>query len=248
MSNRLFGLIGHPLTHSFSKKYFTEKFLNENIEGCSYELFDINDINLLPEIVAAHPYLKGLNVTIPYKKQVIPFLTDTTNLPKGLIACNCIKIDNGNLTGYNTDVVGFEQSFTPLLQPHHNKALVLGNGGATGAVTFVLEKLNIPYSIVSRQPAGNGTIEYKHITADVMEAATIIINTTPLGTYPDVENRPDIPYQYLTPRHYLYDLVYNPAKTLFLQSGEAAGAAIKNGADMLVIQAEESWKIWNKNL
>ncbi len=247
MSNRLFGLIGHPLTHSFSKKYFTEKFLKENIKGCSYELFDIDNINLLPEIIAAHPHLKGLNVTIPYKKQVIPFLSNTAYLPQGLMACNCIKIDNGNFIGYNTDVVGFEQSFLPLLQPHHKKALVLGNGGATGAVTYVLQQLNIPYHIVSRQAVGDNIIGYNDITADVLEAATVIINTTPLGTYPNVENRPDIPYQYLTPRHYLFDLVYNPEKTLFLQSGEAAGAAIKNGADMLVIQAEESWKIWNDN-
>ncbi len=213
----------------------------EAIEGCEYELFPIETIDALPKLLQENPNLCGLNITIPHKQSVIPYLNDDTNLP--LQACNCIKIVGGKLTGYNTDVVGFEASFKALLQPHHKAALVLGTGGASLAVQYVLQKNNIDFMVVSRN-ASNG-FTYQDLDKNLMEAHPIIINTTPLGTYPNVDECPDIPYQFITPKHYCYDLVYNPPKTKFLLLAEAQGAAIKNGGDMLRIQAEESWRIWN---
>lgn len=243
---RLFGLIGYPLSHSFSKKYFTEKFESEGIADCRYELFPIETIDEMKELLQNNTGLCGLNITIPYKQLVLRHLTDETNLPEGIRACNCIKIKDGQLIGYNTDVVGFEKSFTPLLASHHTKALVLGNGGATAAVVYVLKKAGIEYSIVSRQKHGVSNLTYADIDEKMMKENTIIINTTPLGTFPAVDECPAIPYQFITAQHYLFDLVYNPAKTLFLQKGEKQGAVIKNGYDMLVLQAEESWRIWNE--
>ncbi|HEX6180316.1 MAG TPA: shikimate dehydrogenase [Chitinophagaceae bacterium] len=239
-----YGLIGYPLSHSFSKRYFEAKFLREGITGCAYELFPINSIDELPALLSQYPDLQGLNVTIPYKHAVIPFLDDTTNLPRGLSACNCIKISNNKLSGYNTDVIGFEQSFRPLLQPHHRAALVLGSGGAAKAVCWCLEKLGLTYTTVSRN-SGAGVLTYGDVDEHVLSLNQVIINTTPLGTYPNVDECPQLPYYALTPQHYLFDLTYNPAKTLFLSKGEEKGATIKNGEEMLVIQAEESWKIWN---
>lgn len=243
---RLFGLIGYPLSHSFSKKYFIEKFENEGIDDCRYELFPIETIDEIKQLLQSNTGLFGLNITIPYKQLVLPYLTDGTKLPEGIRACNCIKIKDGQLIGYNTDVVGFEKSFTPLLASHHTNALVLGNGGATAAVIYVLKKAGIQYNIVSRQQHGDSNLTYADIDEKMMKENTIIINTTPLGTFPAVDSCPDIPYEYITSQHYLFDLVYNPAKTLFLQKGEKQGAAIKNGYDMLVLQAEESWRIWNE--
>ncbi|MEI9808298.1 MAG: shikimate dehydrogenase [Bacteroidota bacterium] len=243
---RLFGLIGYPLAQSFSKKYFTEKFEKEGIPHCRYELFQIGSVDELPALLHAHPELQGLNVTIPYKQLVLQYLHTTHHLPEGLRACNCIKIENGILSGYNTDVPGFEKSFTPLLKDHHTKALVLGNGGATAAVTFVLQKLGIRYSIVSRKMHAGSSLTYQDLGEKQMSDHPVIINTTPLGSFPAVDNCPDIPYQFLTDKHYLFDVVYNPARSLFLQKGEERGAAVKNGYDWLVIQAEESWKIWNE--
>ncbi|MBO9572325.1 MAG: shikimate dehydrogenase [Chitinophagaceae bacterium] len=241
---RRFGLIGYPLGHSFSKKYFTEKFEKEGIADCIFELFPIESIDEFPSLIKQYPDLKGLSVTIPYKQSVYKYL-DQINIPKGINACNSIKIDNGKLSGYNTDYIGFKKSFIELLQPHHKKALVLGNGGATEAVVYVLNQLNIGYKIVSRQLHGASSLTYADIDKELIESHQVIINSTPLGTYPSVDACPDIPYEYLTPDHYLFDLVYNPPKTLFLQRGEAKGALVKNGYDMLSIQAEESWKIWN---
>ncbi|MEQ1677713.1 MAG: shikimate dehydrogenase [Chitinophagaceae bacterium] len=242
---RLFGLIGYPLSHSFSKKYFTEKFERERIAGCQYELFPLSSIELLPDLLASNPQLEGLSITIPYKKQVVKYL-DTSAIPEGLEACNCIRIHNKNLEGYNTDAPAFEKSLTPLLKSHHVKALVLGNGGAAEAVLFVLKKLGIPFNVVSRTLHKGSTLTYSDLDKRTIEESTIIINTTPLGMYPKMDDCPDIPYQYLSSAHLLYDLVYNPAKTLFLKKGEERGAAIKNGEEMLVLQAEESWHIWNK--
>ena len=241
---RLFGLIGYPLSHSFSKKYFTEKFEKEYITNCRYDLFPIGSIGELPLLLKKNPELEGLNVTIPYKKQVLPFV-NTQYMPAGLDACNCINIIDGKLVGYNTDVTGFEKSLKPLLKSYHNKALVLGNGGAAAAIIFVLKKLRISFDIVSRKPHDGSALTYKGIDKKVMQENTIIINTTPLGMYPDADTCPAIPYQYISDKHLLYDLVYNPAKTLFLQKGEERGAIIKNGEEMLVLQAEESWRIWN---
>jgi shikimate dehydrogenase len=240
-----YGLIGYPLSHSFSQKYFEEKFRAEGIAGCAYELFPIPSIEGLEALLKAKPDLHGLNVTIPYKRLVLPYLDDASNLPQGLEACNCIKIENNRLTGYNTDVTGFERSFTPLLQPHHTRALVLGSGGAAAAVSWCLNKLGISFSIVSRKPGADVQLTYKDIDASLLATHPIIVNTTPLGMYPNVDEAPPFPYEALTPGHYLFDLHYNPPKTLFLQKGEENGAAIKNGLEMLVIQAEESWRIWN---
>jgi shikimate dehydrogenase len=242
---RRYGLIGYPLSHSFSQKYFTEKFQREGITGCVYENFPLASIDEFAALIQQHPDLNGLNVTIPYKEKVIPFLTAQSEVVQTIGACNCIKIENGRLTGHNTDVVGFEQSLLPLLQPHHKKALVLGTGGAAKAVHYVLNKLGIAFLEVSRTPATERQIAYQQLDEAVIHEHEVIINTSPLGMYPHINECPPLPYQALTPKHYLFDLVYNPAKTLFLQKGEEQGAAIKNGHDMLIIQAEESWRIWN---
>jgi shikimate dehydrogenase len=243
---KLYGLIGYPLGHSFSKKYFTEKFAREGIADCAYKNFAIPAIDELKDILVQHPQLCGLNITIPYKQAVISFLDDTTTLPKGLTACNCIKIAEGKLIGYNTDVTGFEKSLLPQLKTHHTRALILGNGGAAEEVKFVLHQLKIDCKIVSRKLYGDAHLTYGDLNEQILKDHLLIINTTPLGTFPNVDECPAIPYQSLTTQHYLFDLVYNPAKTLFLQKGAERGAAVKNGADMLEIQAEECWKIWNE--
>jgi shikimate dehydrogenase len=245
---RVYGIIGYPLGHSFSQKYFTEKFVREGIADCSYQMFSLPDIAELKNIIANTPNLCGLNVTIPHKQSVLTFLDDTSKLPQGLQACNCIKISNGKLIGYNTDVIGFEQSLLPKLKPHHTHALILGNGGAAEAVKFVLQKLNINYKIVSRKLRNGSHLTYADVNEPIIKEHTLIINTTPLGTFPNVNECPAIPYQYLTAQHFLFDLVYNPAKTLFLQKGEGQGAATQNGYDMLLMQAEESWRIWNEGI
>jgi shikimate dehydrogenase len=241
---RLFGLIGYPLSHSFSEKYFTGKFEREGLADCRYRLFSIEQIDELKNILDRHPDLCGLNVTIPYKEQVLHFLQETDDFVKQIKACNCIAIENGKLKGYNTDATGFERSLKEYLQPHHTRALILGTGGAAKAIEFVLNKLGIAYKHVSRKPSA-GNYSYEQLTADILADYTLVINTTPLGMYPAVTEAPPIPYESLTSAHYLFDLVYNPEKTLFLRKGEERGAAIKNGYEMLVIQAEESWRIWN---
>jgi len=241
---RQFGLIGFPLSHSFSKKYFTEKFEKEGWQDCQYDNHPIAAITQLPGLLQSYPLLEGLNITIPYKEQVIPFLSKQSLVVKETGACNCIKIADGRLTGFNTDVTGFELSLKERLAPHHKNALILGTGGAAKAVEYVLNKLGIAYRYVSRSPA-EGRLTYEAVTPELLATFTLIINTTPLGTYPNINELPPLPYSALGSSHYLFDLVYNPAKTLFLQKGEAQGAVIKNGHDMLIIQAEESWKIWN---
>lgn len=243
---KLYGLIGYPLSHSFSKKYFEEKFEREGLTECRFENFSIQSIEALENILQQNKsILKGLAVTIPYKQQVLKFLDRSTDIPDEIKACNCIKIVAGKLIGYNTDWIGFEKSFTPFLKRHHSNALVLGNGGAAIAICFVLKKLGIHYQIVSRRKNDEATLAYTTLTEKIIGEHTIIINTTPLGTFPAANEFPLIPYGGITTEHYLFDLVYNPEKTMFLQKGEEMGAAIKNGADMLVIQAEENWKIWN---
>lgn len=242
---RLFGLIGYPLSHSFSKKYFTEKFEREGLSDCRYEHFSIDDIGKLKNILAENPDLCGLNVTIPYKEQVLSFLHEKNDLVKQIKASNCISIVNGKLKGYNTDALGFEQSLKEKLKPQHKKALILGTGGAAKAVEFVLDKFDIKYKYVSRKPSAKN-YSYEQLTPAIIAAHKLIINTTPLGMYPATAEAPPIPYESLTADHYLFDLIYNPERTLFLRKGEEKGAAIKNGYDMLVVQAEESWKIWNQ--
>jgi shikimate dehydrogenase len=240
---RRFGLIGYPLTHSFSKKYFEEKFHRQEISNCFYELYPLPAIGNLKKLVADLPELEGLNVTIPYKQLVIPHLHEFKSA--GLNACNCIRIRNGKLTGYNTDIIGFERSLLPLLKMHHTNALVLGNGGAAKAVCFVLNKLGISYQVVSRKLHDGAALTYKDLDESLVRNHLLIINTTPVGTFPGIEDFPAIPYQYITEEHLLYDLIYNPSKTRFLEFGEQKGATVVNGFEMLKIQAEESWKIWN---
>ncbi|HSC53482.1 MAG TPA: hypothetical protein VLC98_07680 [Phnomibacter sp.] len=242
---RLFGLIGYPLSHSFSKTYFTHKFEAERHADCHYELFPIAHINKLPELLQQHPQLVGLNVTIPYKQQVIPYLHNTQALPATLQACNCIRIRNGELEGFNTDAIGFENSLVPLLKPHHTRALVLGNGGASQAVCYTLQKLQILYDVVSRKLHEGSTMTYDDVDFSVIRHNSIIINTTPLGTYPKSHESPPILYDALTEKHLLYDLVYNPDTTTFMSEGAARGATVKNGYEMLIGQAEAAWRIWN---
>lgn len=240
-----YALIGYPLVHSFSMQYFTEKFEREGIDA-RYLNMEMESVAALLDAIKAHPQLKGLNVTIPHKQAVIPLLTAVSDEALAIGAVNCIKIGRKplTLTGYNTDVIGFERSIKPLLRPHHRKALVLGTGGASKAVAYGLRQLGIEPTLVSRTPA-QGMLGYDALNKDIMAEHTVIVNCTPLGTYPNVDTCPDIPYKYISSRHLLYDLVYNPAQTLFLQKGEAAGAKVKNGLEMLHLQAEAGWQIWN---
>lgn len=242
---RLYGLIGYPLSHSFSKKYFTEKFEREGLTDCRYELFPLSSIEDLSQLLEKYPELCGLNVTIPYKEQVLSYLHSENELVQAIRACNCIEIRNGKLKGYNTDVIGFERSLLEQWQPHHKKALILGTGGVSKAVQYIVQKMGLAYRYVSRKP-GVHNFSYEQLTPAIMQEYTLIVNTTPLGMYPNITEAPPIPYEALTPKHYLFDMVYNPEKTLFLKMGEEKGTVIKNGADMLVIQADESWKIWNR--
>lgn len=241
---RQFGLIGFPLSHSFSKGYFANYFLTENILDAQYDNFPIESIDLLPGLWDNNPTLNGLNVTIPYKKLVIPFLQHTSPVVQAIQACNCIRRFQGELYGYNTDVIGFEQSLLPFLQPHHQKALILGTGGAAAAVEWVLKKLGISYQLVSRT-ASEGCITYADLSSEVIAAHTLLIHTSPVGMYPNVEEAPNLPYEGITPKHHLYDLVYNPAATKFLTLGAAQGASTQNGLEMLHLQANASWEIWN---
>jgi shikimate dehydrogenase len=242
---RQFGLIGYPLSHSFSKNYFTEKFEMDGLFNCSYENFSIASITELTALIKNNPLLEGLNITIPYKEQVLGFLYEQSEIVQKIKACNCVKISSGNLIGYNTDVVGFELSLKKQLRAYHKNALILGTGGAGKAVEYVLTKLGIQYKYVSREASAKN-YSYTQLVPSIFEEYKLIINTTPLGMYPDVNAYPPIPYECLDERHYLFDAIYNPGKTVFLQKGEAQGAAIKNGLEMLIIQAEESWKIWNE--
>jgi shikimate dehydrogenase len=239
-----YGLIGYPLTHSLSQQYFTDKFSQEGIDDCIYERFSIPSIDDLHTILDIHKDLCGFNITIPYKKEVLAFLTERSKAVEEVGACNCVKIEGQNLIGYNTDVIGFENSLIPFLKPTHNQALVLGTGGAALAIVYVLQKLGIAYKYVSRT-AAEGQFSYNELDASVMELHTLIINTTPLGMFPNIEACPNIPYQLLTPDHHLFDLTYNPAESTFLAKGKQMGATIQNGQQMFVEQAEQSWRIWN---
>lgn len=243
---RRFGLLGRNISYSFSKGYFTEKFSDEVFTGNTYENFDIAEIKNFTELVKNNPDLKGLNVTIPYKEQVIPFLDKLSKKATLIGAVNTIKFTkNGKLKGYNTDYYGFKKSLEPLLEPHHKKALILGTGGASKGVAFALDELGIPYTFVSREAKEN-IINYNLINATTFDNFQIIINCTPVGTSPNIEACPDLPYEFFTDKHIAYDLIYNPAETQFLKNAKERGAIIKNGYDMLIFQAEKAWKIWNK--
>lgn len=244
---KIFGLIGYPLGHSFSKQYFTEKFNKEGIKDCRFDAFPIASISEFPALLNSCPELRGLSVTIPYKEQVLQFVDEQSDEVRAAGATNSIKIANGKLTAYNTDIIGFEKSFTKKLKPGHTKALVLGSGGAAKAVQYVLTKLGMEYLVVSRTiQSSPAFISYQDIDAALLKEYRVIINCSPAGMYPNHHQAPAIPYGHLTAENYLYDLVYKPAPTLFLQEGERRGATTENGYDMLLIQAEESWRIWNE--
>jgi shikimate dehydrogenase len=242
----LYGLIGYPLTHSFSKRYFSEKFIKEGIEGSRYDLFEMDTVDSLPELMKT-----GLNVTIPHKQAVIPLLNELDeNSAKRIGAVNTIKIfSDGSTKGYNTDYYGFRQSLVEWLDHRgenskHISALVLGTGGASKAVIAALQDLKTNYTLVSRT-ASDGVLSYDDLNEEIIKNNRLIINTTPLGMYPKVENCPPIPYEFITRQHFLYDLVYNPENTLFLQRGLEKNAAVLNGLKMLHLQAEKAWDIWN---
>lgn len=242
---KYFGIIGYPLSHSFSKKYFSEKILLQGITNTLFEEYPLPLIDKLIPLLKQNSNIEGLCITIPHKQAVLQYLTDWQHLPIGLNACNCIKIVGDQLIGFNTDVIGFERSLLPLLQTHHTQALILGNGGAAAAVKFVLNRMGITFKIVSRTIHDGSDLVYAELDEAIIKAYPLIINTTPLGTFPAINDCPAIPYQFLTANHLLFDLVYNPSKTVFLQKGAEQGAKIKNGYEMLVIQAEANWAIWN---
>ncbi|MDD4778402.1 MAG: shikimate dehydrogenase [Fermentimonas sp.] len=249
-----YGLIGFPLKHSFSAGFFTDKFRKENIDA-EYLNFEIEDILDIRRVILFNQRLKGLNVTTPYKEKVIPFLNNISPEAEKIGAVNVIKVSRKRgdmyfyeLTGYNTDYIGFKNSFTPLLKPGVNyKALILGTGGASKAVSQALTDIQIEWLYVSRSKGKNNgrVIYYSDLSQEIIHTHNIIINASPVGTFPDVESCPDIPYNFLTPDHILYDLVYNPEETLFLRKGKEKGASVKNGQEMLELQALAAWEIWN---
>ena len=244
---KTYGLIGFPLSHSFSKKYFTEKFLRENITNVQYELFEIENVQQLPGVVLSTPGLKGLNVTIPHKENVIEYMSELDEPVKSIQAVNVIKVlPDGRLKGYNSDYHGFRQSLLSFLPSSYLglRALILGTGGASKAVKAVLEDLAIPFQFVSRK-ATHEAIAYEAISTELVKDFHLIINTSPLGMYPNVDNCPDLPYEALDTSHFLFDLVYNPEETLFMKKGSMNGAHVKNGLEMLIGQAEKAWEIWN---
>lgn len=242
---KVYGLLGYPLAVSFSKKYFTDKFEKEHLHDCAFELFPLKSIEGFPLLLKQQKNLKGLAVTIPHKQAVIPYLTKLDESARNIGAVNCIKITENELIGFNTDALGFKTSFEPLLQNHHKKAMVLGTGGASKAVQYVLTQLSIPFQLVSRTKKDNG-LTYSDVNEKLLDDYSIIINCTPVGMLPNENAFPNLPYQYLSSKHFLYDLIYKPAETLFLAKGKQMGCTIKNGYEMLILQAEENWKIWNE--
>ncbi|MEP6584630.1 MAG: shikimate dehydrogenase [Ginsengibacter sp.] len=243
---KIYGLLGNPLGHSFSQKYFTEKFFKEDIANCTYLNFETPELEREIPRLQSNLELCGLNVTIPYKSKILAFLEGASPECKAIEACNCIRISDQKWVGFNTDIIGFQNTFTPHLEPHHKKALILGTGGSSKAVAYVLEKLGIDYLFVSRNTFKNKNIAYEDITSSILNEFNIVINTTPVGMFPNVKEYPKLPYNFVCKKHYFFDLIYNPQKTLFLSLAEERGAIIENGEKMLIIQAEESWKIWNE--
>lgn len=239
-----YGLIGKDIDYSFSKAYFNKKFESYNIDAI-YENFDIDSILKIKGVLHKEKNLKGLNVTIPYKQSVIEFIDILDDNSKAIGAVNTIKLKNNKLFGYNTDVYGFVKSLFPLLEKHHQKAIVLGTGGASRAICHGLDSFDISYVIVSRNPKMKNHISYEDLNQDIIESHKLIINCTPLGTYPNINQSPDIPYEFIGNKHLLYDLVYNPKVSTFLAQGHNQNAKICNGYDMLKFQAEKSWEIWN---
>ena len=244
MAKNQFGLVGKNISYSFSKGYFGEKFENLNLKDYSYNNLDFQNIEDFPEFIKQNPTISGLNVTIPYKEAIIPFLDKLSKRATEIGAVNTIKITkSGKLKGFNTDYIGFQKSIEPLLNVNHKKALILGTGGASKAVAYALKQLKIPYLFVSRNDIGDA-IGYNQINEKTFEEFQIIINCTPVGTFPNTNSCPEIPYEHFTSNHLAFDLIYNPAETLFLKKAKEKGAIVKNGLEMLTLQAEKSWDIW----
>jgi shikimate dehydrogenase len=240
------GLLGKNISYSFSRNYFKEKFKNEDITDTTYVNFDLENIDLFPSIIKNTENIKGLNVTIPYKEDVMPFLDKINKKAKAIGAVNTIKITKkGKLIGYNTDCYGFKNTIKPFIKSHHKKALILGTGGASKAVAFSLNELGIDYKYVSRKPGKKVTFTYNDLTEDIINEHQIIVNCTPLGTFPDIDACVDIPYKGIADKHILFDLIYNPSETKFLKQGRNNGAVTINGLNMLKLQAEKSWSIWD---
>ncbi len=239
-----YGLLGRNISYSFSQGYFTQKFKDLDLQDHSYENFDIQQIDDIKQVLA-QKNLKGLNVTIPYKQEVLPYLDELDPKAAQIGAVNTIQFTEKGLKGFNTDAFGFRTSLEPFLKANHTKALILGTGGASKAVRFVLNELGIESTYVSRSNK-EGQYTYNDLNRDIIRENTLIINCTPLGTYPKTEDKPDIPYEFIGTDHLLYDLIYNPEKTSFLAAGEAGGAQISNGLNMLQQQAEKAWEIWNQ--
>ena len=239
-----YGIIGNPLGHSFSKGFFTEKFAREGIDA-QYLNFQIPEIGKLTDVLKENPELRGINVTLPYKTEVIPFLDELSDEAREIGAVNVVQIRNGHLKGFNSDIIGFTRSIQPLLKPHHKKALILGTGGASRAIRVGLTRLGLEWKYVSRTPR-EGMITYEDITAETLREYEVIVNCSPVGMFPKVDECPAIPYEFLTADNLLYDLVYNPEDTLFLKRGREQGARGKNGLEMLHLQAIASWEFWNE--
>jgi shikimate dehydrogenase len=245
---RKYGIIGFPLSHSFSKRYFQNKFKAENIRDAEFDIFPIENISSITDIINNNPELNGFSVTIPHKESIIPYLNEIDETAHKIGAVNCVKVTHKNnksiLKGYNTDCIGFEETLKPLLKPFHKKALILGTGGASKAVAYTLNKLAIEFQFVSRFKT-NKTITYDQVDANCINEHLLIVNTTPLGMFPNINNYPLLKYELLSDKHYLYDLIYNPAETKFLEFGKLKNATVTNGEKMLHLQAEEAWRIWN---
>ena len=239
-----YGIIGYPLSHSFSPGYFAEKFAREGIDA-TYTAYPLQHISDLPSLLKIHPHLRGLNVTIPHKEAVIPYLDELDADAAAVGAVNCIDIRNDRRKGYNTDIIGFEKSLKPLLKPHHCDAFILGTGGAAKAVAHVLDKLGICYHFVSRTMSAKAMTYAMLAANELLRKHKLIINTTPLGMHPEVHQYPELPYHHMGHEHLCYDLIYNPAETKFLVRSKERCATVMNGLDMLRIQAEASWEIWN---
>ena len=241
-----YGLIGYPLGHSFSARYFADKFAREGIADCRYDLYELKTIEELPALLEAQPELRGFNVTIPYKQQIIPYLDDLSPETRMIGAVNCVRCEGRRLTGYNTDVTGLRASLETFLGGERpERAMVLGTGGASQAVQYVLAQRDIPFAIVSRD-AAKGNYTYDDLDSEAISTHHLVINTTPVGMYPKVDQAPEIPYELLTPSHRLFDLIYNPEQTLFARRGAERGARTMTGLRMLYAQAEAAWRIWNE--
>lgn len=243
----LYGLVGRNISYSLSRAHFAKKFDQEHIPDSFYTNFDIQDINEFPSLITDHPNLAGMNVTIPYKEAVIPFLDELDETAEAIGAVNVIQLKGNRLIGHNSDYYGFQKSLEPHLKQNHKKALILGTGGASKAVAFALKKLNINFKYVSRNPKLK-QFAYSDLNKEIVQSHTIIINTTPLGTFPNVNDKPEIPYKFINENHLLFDLIYNPEETTFLKLGKKNGAAIMNGEAMFEFQAAKAWEIWHAKL